>query len=108
MAYIDLFEASQKLYEESEAPLTSNGMHLNTAGNRAIAKLFAGALSSPAKVNAVATDSAGFESLRKLVSRKAYEVAMAYHPANGIHYYGTRGRSYEYHTEIPHHLKLAN
>ncbi len=50
----------------------------------------------------------GFQALKKLVSRKAYEVAMAYHPANGIHYYGTRSRQFEYVAEIPHHLKLAN
>jgi len=106
--FIDLFTPSKKLYAESDAPLTSNGMHLNEAGNRAVARVFAGALASKSKVEAIAADSAGFESLRQLVSRKAYEVAMAYHPANGIHYYGTRGRDFEYHTEIPHHLKLAN
>ena len=106
--FIDLFTPSKKLYAESDTPLTSNGMHLNEAGNRAVARVFAGELASREKVDAVSTESAGFESLRKLVSRKAYEVAMAYHPANGIHYYGTRGRDFEYHTEIPHHLKLAN
>jgi len=43
-----------------------------------------------------------------MVQRKAIEVAQAYHPANGISYYGLRSRAYEYNYEIPHHIKLAN
>jgi len=43
-----------------------------------------------------------------MIGRKAYEVAQCYHPSNGISYYGTRQRTYEYLAEIPHHLKLAN
>lgn len=107
IAYIDLFEPSKQLFAHHTLPLTSNGMHLNTEGNREVAKILAGALSSSESVSTVDTSSAGFESLRKLVSRKAYEAAMSYHPANGIHYYGIRGRAFEYNTEIPHHFKLA-
>lgn len=107
MRFIDLFAPSKELYAESKSPLTSNGMHLNEAGNRAVAKVFAASLSDPEKVAVITTDTPGFESLRHLASRKNYEMAMAYKPANGIHYYGVRGRSYEYHTEIPHHMKLA-
>ncbi|MEP4077023.1 DUF7133 domain-containing protein [Haloferula sp.] len=108
IGYIDLFNPSKKLYAESKAPLTSNGMHLNEAGNQAVAKVFAAGLSSPAEIGKIKVQSPGFQALRKLVVRKAYEVAMAYHPANGIHYYGTRRRDYEYATEIPHHLILAD
>ncbi|MGJ8644197.1 MAG: DUF7133 domain-containing protein [Luteolibacter sp.] len=107
MRFIDLFTPSKNLYTKSKAPLTSNGMHLNEAGNRAVAKVFAASLSDPEKVAVIGTDSPGFESLRHLASRKNEEMAMAYKPANGIHYYGVRGRSYEYNTEIPHHMKLA-
>ncbi|MFC7338232.1 plastocyanin/azurin family copper-binding protein [Haloferula chungangensis] len=106
--FIDLFGPSKKLFAESKASLTSNGMHLNDAGNRELAKVLAAALSSAEKVSRIETESPGFLALRKLVSRKAYEVAMAYHPANGIHYYGVRRRDYEYASEIPHHLVLAN
>jgi arylsulfatase A-like enzyme/glucose/arabinose dehydrogenase/azurin len=108
IAYIDLFNPSKKLFAESKAQLTINGLHLNTAGNQAIAKLLAGTLASAGKVSAVDMSTPGFQSLRKLTSRKAYEVAMAYKPANGIHYYGVRSRSFEYETEVPHHLRLAN
>ena len=106
VTYVDLFNPSKVLYAESKATLTINGLHLNVAGSRAIAKILAGALVPSAK--SVSTDSPGFTSLRRLTSRKAYEVAMAYKPANGIHYYGVRSRSFEYESEIPHHLQLAN
>jgi len=106
--YIDLFQPSLDLFASAATPLTTNGLHLNTAGNQAIAKVLASALRSPETIKAIDTTSPGFVTAREWVGRKAYEVAMAYHPANGIHYYGTRGRSYEYVVEIPHHLKLAN
>lgn len=106
--YVDLFTPSVQLFEKTNTPLTSNGLHLNEAGTAAIAKVLAKALASPKEVDAVDTGAPGFAALKKLASRKAYEVAMAYHPANGIHYYGLRRRDFEYATEIPHHLKLAN
>ncbi|MEP2777185.1 MAG: GDSL-type esterase/lipase family protein [Luteolibacter sp.] len=105
--FVDLFSPSKELYAQTDQKLTSNGLHLNDAGNKAIAKLLAAALSDPEKVALIQTNSPGFESLRKLVARKNYEMEMAYKPANGIHYYGVRGRPYEYAAEIPHHLKLA-
>ena len=108
ITYVDLFNPSKELFARSQAALTINGLHLNAGGNRAIAKVLAGALASAGKISAVDMDSPGFRSLRRLVSRKAYEVAMAYKPANGIHYYGVRSRSFEYESEVPHHLRLAN
>ena len=105
--FIDLFAPSKKLFAESSVPLTQNGLHLNTAGNRAVAKILAARLAEKPKVDGVDEKAPGFDALRKLVSRKAYEVAMAYKPANGIHYYGLRARDFEFAAEIPHHLKLA-
>lgn len=106
--FIDLYTPSLELFERTEEILTDNGLHLNSAGNQAVARILASALDSVERVEGVDQEAAGFESLRQLVSRKAYEVAMAYKPANGIHYYGLRARDYEYAVEIPHHLKLAN
>ena len=106
--FIDLLAPSKKLFAENPDRLTQNGLHLNTAGNRAIAKLLASELADKSKVDTIDENAPGFDALRKLVSRKAYEVAMAYKPANGIHYYGLRSRDFEYAAEIPHHLKLAN
>ncbi|MDF1862067.1 MAG: GDSL-type esterase/lipase family protein [Verrucomicrobiales bacterium] len=106
--YVDLFTPSRKLFEESSVALTDNGLHLNAAGNQAIARVLARSLTRERKVDEVDAEAPGFAALRGLVSRKAYEVAMAYKPANGIHYYGLRARDYEYDVEIPHHLKLAS
>lgn len=41
VTYVDLFAASQELYESSAAPLTINGVHLNEEGNRQIAEVIA-------------------------------------------------------------------
>lgn len=106
--FVDLFAASTKLFAESTEPLTDNGLHLNTTGNKAIARILAAALGSEEVIDSIDQAAPGFEAIRQLVTRKAYEVAMAYKPANGIHYYGLRSRDFEYATEIPHHLKLAS
>ncbi len=37
--FVDLYYPTEELYEESAAPLTINGVHLNAEGNRAVAKL---------------------------------------------------------------------
>ncbi len=37
--YVDLFAPSQRLYEESAVPLTLNGIHLNSEGNRRLAEV---------------------------------------------------------------------
>ena len=37
--FVDLFAPSQQLYEESAAPLTRNGIHLTSEGNRRIAEV---------------------------------------------------------------------
>ncbi|MFN0180218.1 MAG: PVC-type heme-binding CxxCH protein [Gemmatimonadales bacterium] len=39
VGYLDLFGPSQRLYGESAAPLTINGIHLNELGNRRIAEV---------------------------------------------------------------------
>lgn len=37
--FVNLFEATKKLYGESDEPLTTNGVHLNEEGNRQVARL---------------------------------------------------------------------
>lgn len=44
VVFVDLFQPSQRLYEERKSPLTINGVHLNEAGNRAIAEVIDSAL----------------------------------------------------------------
>ena len=42
--YVDLFAASQELYEATDEPLTLNGVHLNALGNRLIGEVIASEL----------------------------------------------------------------
>jgi putative heme-binding domain-containing protein len=42
--FVDLFAASNALYEKNDAPLTINGVHLNAEGNRQIARVIMEAL----------------------------------------------------------------
>src|SRR5690606_992156 len=37
--FVDLFYTMEERYEESDAPLTINGIHLNSAGNEAAAEI---------------------------------------------------------------------
>src|SRR3546814_4514202 len=39
VVFVNLFDGTKKLYEESEDPLTINGIHLNEEGNRQVARL---------------------------------------------------------------------
>ncbi len=104
--YIDVYGFTSRMIAKKEKPITSDGFHLTQDGRRMVASYLARELSDgETKVD---DNAPGFARLRELVSRKAYEVAMAYKPANGIHYYGLRAREFEYEAEIPHHLKLAN
>lgn len=105
--FIDLLAPSVERRNRNKGPLTTNGMHLNARGNQAIARELAKQLAPPKTVAAIIDDTPGFLNLTTLVSRKARDVATAYHPANGVHYYGLRERAYEYNTEIPHHIYLA-
>ncbi len=104
--FVDLFTPSAELFNSSDGVYTVNGQNLSDKGSAAVGKLLASAINS--KVDTVKSDSAAFKAIQKIVQRKALEVSQAYHPANGISYYGLRARPYEYNYEIPHHLKLAN
>lgn len=42
--YVDLFSATKSLYEASKTPLTINGVHLNSEGNRQVAEVIARSL----------------------------------------------------------------
>ncbi len=106
--FVDLYTPTLKLFSSTDNIYTSDGQHLNDKGSQHVGKIFARVLLGDTKLNSINTKSPRFQAIKKLVQRKASEVAQAYHPSNGISYYGLRARSYEYNTEIPHFLKLAN
>ncbi|MGJ8656384.1 MAG: DUF7133 domain-containing protein [Akkermansiaceae bacterium] len=106
--FVDLYTPTLKLFSNTDNIYTIDGQHLNDKGSQQVGKIFAGVLIGDTKLNSINPDSEGFQATKKLIQRKHTEVAQAYHPSNGISYYGLRARSYEYNTEIPHFLKLAN
>ena len=106
--FVDLYNPTLKLFSNTDNIYTINGQHLNDKGSHQVGKIFAGVLLGDTKLNSIKSDSVSFQSTKKLVQRKHTEVAQAYHPSNGISYYGLRARSEEYNSEIPHFLKLAN
>lgn len=107
MKFVDLFTPTKTLFRKTDGKFTTDGIHLNDLGASKVGKLLAQNLLDKL-TKPVDSTTPGFIALKKLVSRKAYEVAQCYHPSNGISYYGTRARDYEYTAEIPHHLALAN
>lgn len=107
MTFIDLFGPTKTLFKNTDGKYTVDGLQLNELGAGKIGQILAQQILGE-KSNTIDPTTLGFTALKNLVRRKAYEVAQCYHPSNGISYYGTRARDYEYTAEIPHHLKLAN
>ena len=108
VAFVDLFTPTFELFANTDGVYTVNSQNLSDAGSAAVGAILADRLSKVNLSAAVSRESKAFKSVQTMVRRKALEVAQAYHPANGISYYGLRSRAYEYNYEIPHHLKLAN
>lgn len=108
ITFIDLFTPTAELFQEGDATFTVNGHNLSNKGSAEVGRILATAIKGPDALAPLSPSSPAFQSVQKMVQRKTLEASQAYHPANGISYYGLRKRSYEYNTEIPHYLKLAN
>lgn len=85
VAFVDLFNPSLDLYESQEAPLTLNGVHLNTEGNRLVGEAIARAL---LKKDVVA--SASLEDLRQAVLDKNWHWHNRYRATDGNDVWGGR------------------
>ncbi|MCB1228761.1 MAG: hypothetical protein KDN19_00750 [Verrucomicrobiae bacterium] len=84
-AFVDLFEASKKLYDASEAPLTINGVHLNTEGNRQVAEVIAEQLLGK-KVAA----SEELDTLREAILDKNWHWYSRFRATDGNDVWGSR------------------
>ena len=102
--FVDLFAASQDAFSKSKIRLTSNGLHLNEAGNHEMAKTIARALIGDAAV--AKADSARVAEVVKAVARKNYYVAEVVRPKNADLYYGVRKRQAENNAEIPRYHEM--
>ncbi len=102
--FVDLFSASREAFTGAKERLTSNGLHLNDAGNHAIARVIARALLGESALTAV--DVARVPDVAKAVARKAYYVAEVVRPKNADLYYGVRKRTEENIAEIPRYHQM--
>lgn len=102
--FVDLFASSKEAYSKSKTRLTSNGLHLNEAGNHAMTRTIARALlGDPAVAKA---NSARVAEVVKAVARKNYYVAEVVRPKNADLYYGIRKRQEENSAEIPRYHEM--
>ncbi|WP_435017238.1 PVC-type heme-binding CxxCH protein [Tundrisphaera sp. TA3] len=84
--YVDLFGPSMKLMAEAKAPLTINGIHLNEAGDAAVAKVLDEALFGPRP----ATVKADLARLKAEILEKNLQFFYDYRAINGCYIYGGR------------------
>jgi len=87
VAFVDLYQPTQKLYAETAEPLTINGVHLNEAGNARIAEVIARGLFGESK-QPLATEP--FEKLRQAVRDKDFHWFARYRTTDGYSIYGGR------------------
>ena len=93
-AFVDLYTASRRLYEQSDQPLTFNGVHLTGRGYRQLAPVITQALFGERDGE---TDWSNLEDLRRAVLDKNFYWFHRYHVTDGYNVYG--GRSYLEYTD---------
>jgi putative heme-binding domain-containing protein len=86
---VDLFHPTRELYAKTDKPLTINGIHLNTHGNEAVARIIDAALFS----NEVKRNPEELEKLRQAVLDKNFYWFNRYRTLDGYNVYG--GRAFE-------------
>ncbi len=84
--FIDLFGPSQDLYRGAAAPLTLNGIHLNSDGNRQIAEVIVGAITGEHPD----VDEGRLESVRQAVLDKNWHWHNRFRTTDGNDVWGTR------------------
>lgn len=84
--HVDLFNASLVWYAAADRPLTINGIHLEDAGNRTLARYF----TSEVLKKQPALDDAKLERLREVVMEKDRHWFNRYRAASGNDIWGSR------------------
>jgi putative heme-binding domain-containing protein len=93
VVFVDLFHPTRDLYGKSDKPLTINGVHLNTEGNEAVARIIDGALFA----DEVKREPKELEKLRQAVLDKNFYWFHRYRVLDGFNVYG--GRAFERYAE---------
>ncbi len=103
--FIDLFAASRDAYARATGPLTTQGIHLNAAGTRAISDTLARSLLGDAAPGAI--ESPRLADVARAAAVKHSYVAELVRPKNGALYYGVRKRPEENAAELPRYHQLV-
>lgn len=85
IAFVDLFGPTKKLYQDTEEPLTINGVHLNERGNRLVGEVIAEALGG-----SVSGDETLLASIREAVLDKNWHWHNRYRATDGNDVWGGR------------------
>ncbi len=102
--FIDIYGPSKQAYTDTKEPLTSNGIHLNQAGNAVISKIIAADIT---RSNISKLDTEHLHQLSQAAAQKSQYVAEITRPKNSVVYFGVRQRPQEYLAEIPRYHKLV-
>ncbi|MEM9589323.1 MAG: PVC-type heme-binding CxxCH protein, partial [Planctomycetota bacterium] len=101
---VDLFEPTRALFaRDPGAQFTTNGLHLNEAGDRALAEIIEAQLYG----EALPDPSDRYESLRDVVNDKAWLHRQDYRMLNGWYVYGGR-RTWDTETFPTEYRKIRN
>ena len=87
VVFVDLFTPTLEAYRSTKVPLTINGIHLNSAGNRLVADIIDRALFSEAVPE---KNEAQFEALRRSVVDKNFYWFHRYQTTDGYNVHGHR------------------
>ncbi|MEZ6098323.1 MAG: PA14 domain-containing protein [Pirellulaceae bacterium] len=92
--FVDLFHLSQKLYLDTDKPLTINGVHLGDVGNREVARAVLLATDSPfaGLVNGSLPSDADIAKLRDVVLDKNYHWFSRYRVVDEYNVFGGRSK----------------
>ena len=89
--FVDLFQPTKRLYEESATPLTMNGIHLLEVGNKSLAAIIAEEL-FPGKLQQAMQDRIHVERIRQAVLERNYYWFSRYRVVDGYNVYGGRSK----------------
>lgn len=85
VAYVDLYHPSLELFQKASSPLTINGVHLSSEGNRQLGEVIAKTL-----LGKVTASPGPLEKLRQAVLEKSLFWHNRYHASDGNDVWGSR------------------
>jgi len=104
VTFVDLFHGTQALYRESDQPLTINGVHLSSEGNRRVGRFITQALLG----GRPPADSAELEELRQTVLDKNWHYFNRYRASSGNDVWGGRSNLHGNYETLQQELKMLD